>query len=97
MGSFVECDRQDALGQIIWSATQMRIPKGSGHYLGFEVSKEGIRTSPEKVKAILDLPRLQSTHDIRSFSELTLYYRKFIRGFSQIAKPLTDLTRDKVV
>ena len=66
-------------------------------YLGFEVSQEGIRTSPEKVKSILDWPRPQSTHDIRSFCGLASYYRKFIRGFSQLAKPLTDLTRDKVV
>ena len=65
-------------------------------YLGLEVGKEGIRTSPEKVKAILDWPRPQSTHDIQSFLGLALYYRKFIRGFSQIAKPLTDLTRDKI-
>ena len=34
-------------------------------YLGSEVGKDGIRTSPEKVKAILDWPRSQSTHDIR--------------------------------
>ena len=49
------------------------------------------------MKAILDWPRPQTTHDIRSFLGLASYYRKFIRGFSQIAKPLTDLTRDKVV
>ena len=60
-------------------------------------SQEGIHTSPEKVKAILDWPRPQSTHDIRSFLGLASYYRKFIRGFSQLAKPLTDLTRDKVI
>ena len=49
------------------------------------------------MKAILDCPRPQSIHDIRSFLGLASYYRKFIRGFSQLAKPLTDLTRDKVV
>ena len=65
-------------------------------YLGFEVGRDGIRTSPEKVKAILDWPRPRSVHDIRSFLGLVSYYRKFIRGFSQLAKPLTDLTRDKV-
>ena len=65
-------------------------------YLGFEVGHEGIRTSPEKVRAILDWPRPQSVHDIRSFLGLASYYRKFIRGFSQLAKPMTDLTRDKV-
>ena len=49
------------------------------------------------MKAILNWPRPQSTHDIRSLLGLASYYRKFIRGFSQLAKPLTDLTRDKVV
>ena len=47
------------------------------------------------MKAILDWPRPQTVHDIRSFLGLASYYRKFIRGFSQIAKPLTDLTREK--
>ena len=66
-------------------------------YLGFEVSKDGIHASPEKVKAVIDWPRPQSVHDIRSFLGLASYYRKFIKGFSQFAKPLTDLARDKVV
>ena len=65
-------------------------------YLGFEVSKNGIHTSPEKVKAVLDWPRPQTVHNIRSFLGLASYYRKFIKGFSQVAKPLTDLTGDKV-
>ena len=65
-------------------------------YLGFEVGRDGIRTSPEKVRAILDWPRPQSTHDVSSFLVLASYYRKFIRGFSQLAKPLTELTKEKV-
>ena len=65
-------------------------------YLGFQVGREGIRTSPEKVRAILDWPWPQSVHDVRSFLGLASYYRKFIRGFSQLTKPMTDLTRDKV-
>ena len=70
--------------------------KSKVDYLGFEVGHDGIRTSPEKVNAILDWPRPLSVHDIRSFLGLASYYRKFIKGFSQLAKPLTDLTRDKV-
>ena len=65
-------------------------------YLGFEVGHDGIRTSPEKVRAILDWPRPQSVHDVRSYLGLASYYRKFIKGFSQLAKPMTDLTRDRV-
>ena len=65
-------------------------------YLGFEVGNDGIRTSPEKVRAILGWPRPQSMQDVRSFLGLASYYRKFIRGFSQLARPMTDLTRAKV-
>ena len=65
-------------------------------YLGFEVSKDGIHASPEKVKAVLDWPRPQSMHNIRSFWGLASYYCKFIKGFSELAKLLTDLTGDKV-
>ena len=48
------------------------------------------------MKAVLDWPRPQSVHDIRSFLGLASYYRKFIKGFSQLEKPLTDLTKEKV-
>ena len=44
----------------------------------------------------MDWPRPQSTHDVRSFLGLASYYHKFIRGFSQLAKPLTNLTKEKV-
>ena len=51
------------------------------------MSKEGIRTSPEKVTAILDWPWPQFMHNIRSFLGLASYYRKFVCGFSQLENP----------
>ena len=65
-------------------------------YLGFEVGHDGIRTSLEKVRAILDWARPQPVHDARSSLGLASYYCKFIKGFSQLAKPMTDPNRDKV-
>ena len=56
----------------------------------FEVSKDGIHASPEKVKAVVDWPWPQSVHDIRSFWGFASYYRKFIKGLLQLAKPLID-------
>ena len=62
-------------------------------YLGFEVSSEGVHANPEKVKAIVEWPTPSNVKDVRSFLGLASYYRKFIRGFSELAKPLTNLTK----
>ena len=60
------------------------------------MSSQGIQPSPEKVRTIVEWPRLQSVKDVRSFLGLASFYRKFIKQFSLKARPLTDLTKDKV-
>ena len=92
---------QHELDKLCWAKLCGRLHiceflKDKVDYLGFEVGHDGIRTSAEKVRAILDWPRPQSVHDVRSYVGLASYYRKFIKGFSQLAKPMTDLTRDRV-
>lgn len=62
-------------------------------YLGHIVSGDGIRVDPKKIKCINEWPRPQSIHEIRSFLGLCSYYRKFIRNFSYIALPLTNLLK----
>ena len=65
-------------------------------YLGFDVSYQGIQPSPEKVRTIVEWPQLKSVKDVRSFLGLAGFYRRFIKNFSLKARPLTDLTREKV-
>ena len=60
-------------------------------FLGHIVSKEGISTCPEKVHAVQEWPMPKTINDLRSFLGFVGYYRKFIKGFSQIAKPLNSL------
>ena len=61
------------------------------HYLGHVVSKLGIETDQTKIEAIRAWPRPQTVTDVRSFLGFTNYYRKFIRKYAQVAKPLNLL------
>ena len=62
-------------------------------FLGHVVSAAGVAVIPDKIQAILDWPTPKSVKDIRSFLGLAGYYRRFIEGFSKIAKALTDLLK----
>lgn len=61
-------------------------------FLGHRVSGEGVSVDSEKVKAIEEWQRPSMVSEVRSFLGLAGYYRKFVKNFSSIAKPLTKLT-----
>ena len=64
---------------------------------GYIVSKGGVRTDPDKVKAVANMKKPSTFTEVRSFLGLSSYYRKLIKDYSKIAKPLFDLTKkDKV-
>lgn len=65
------------------------------NYLGHVVSGDGIAVDPEKIRAVVEWPVPKDKHEIRSFLGLCTYYRRFVLGFADIAKPLTRLTEDK--
>ena len=65
--------------------------KQSVNYLGHVISRDGVSTDPEKVRAVEEWPVPQSTKDVRSFIGLASYYRRYIHGFAKIAQPLHRL------
>lgn len=62
-------------------------------YLGHIVSERGVETDPEKIESLKTWPRPKDLRELRSFLGFSGYYRRFIKGYSSIVRPLNDLTR----
>ncbi|KAL0282359.1 UNVERIFIED_CONTAM: Retrovirus-related Pol polyprotein from transposon [Sesamum angustifolium] len=62
-------------------------------FLGHIVERGRIRMDPKKVQAIEEWRPPSDVHDLRSFLGLANYYRRFVKGYSEIARPLTDLLK----
>ena len=62
-------------------------------YLGHEVGQKGIRPSLSKVQALHDWKIPTDLTGVKSFLGFTSFYRRYIRNYSDVAKPLTELTK----
>ena len=64
----------------------------SVRYLGHIVSRSGVQTDPEKISALKTWPVPQTLRELKSFLGFAGYYRRFVKGYSSIVKPLHSLT-----
>lgn len=64
-------------------------------YLGHTITRDGLKPNTDKIDAILNYPLPKTTTEIKSFLGLLGYYRKFIRDFARITKPMTLCLKKK--
>jgi len=65
-------------------------------FLGVVIGPDRIEMEKEKVDGVLSWPEPKNVKDIRKFLGLTNYYRRFIKNFAQVARPMNVLTRKDV-
>ncbi|GJX81908.1 putative reverse transcriptase domain-containing protein [Tanacetum coccineum] len=65
-------------------------------FLGHVIDRQGIHVDPAKIESIKDWASPKTPTEIHQFLGLAGYYRRFIKGFSKIVMPMTNLTQKKV-
>lgn len=66
-------------------------------YLGVTLSAGSVRPSARKINALTQAPLPTDVKSVRQFMGLASYFRRFIKGFSEIAAPITALLRKNIV
>ncbi|KAH0602480.1 uncharacterized protein H6S33_008819, partial [Morchella sextelata] len=65
-------------------------------YLGLIIEPNGIKMDPKKVETVKNWTVPKTVKDVQAFLGFANFYRRFIRGFSEMASPLTRLTRKDI-
>jgi hypothetical protein len=65
-------------------------------YLGHIINEQGVQVHQENIRAILDWPTPKNIIELRGFFGLCSYYKRFLRGFSKLEAPITNLTKKGV-
>lgn len=82
---------RDANMQLKWSKAQFAAT--SVRFLGHVVDRHGLRTDPDKVRAVAEPPAPRAVPELRSQLGLLSYFRRHIREFALLAAPLHALLR----
>lgn len=64
-------------------------------YLCHNVSHEGFKLNPKKIKVVREWPISKTLYKLKGFLRLKRYYHKFVKNYGQIATPLTKIFKKK--
>lgn len=77
--------------------SKCKLFKSSVTFLGFFLSKDGIKPDPSNIEKIANWPVPENPTHVRQFMGLCSYYRRFVKEFSRISAPLFSLTHVEVI
>ena len=72
--------------KCVWKAREVE-------FLGYIIGREGVKMSSDKVDAVLKWKNPESLTEVQSFLGFANFYRRFIKDYSRVARPLTELTK----
>ena len=62
-------------------------------YLGYLISEHGLKPDPSKCETVRNVARPRCVKEVRQFPGLISYYHRFVKGYSEIARPIYDMTK----
>jgi hypothetical protein len=80
--------------QFYCKPSKCQFAKAELKYLGHIVGRHGLKVDPAKIEKVQNWPRPRTVTKVRSFLGLATYFRRFIQGFSALARPLHRLTQN---
>lgn len=82
--------------KLLLNAEKCSLLRTSVVYLGHIIRRDGVTPDPSKIEAVMKFPTPKNVKDLKSFLGLAGYYRRFIKNFAKIAKPLNSLFKEGI-
>ncbi|EFY87299.1 pol protein [Metarhizium acridum CQMa 102] len=82
--------------KLLVEASKCQFHQNTVHFLGYVLTHGEIRMSPDKIKTIKEWPTPKNLKEVRGFTAFVNFYRKFLSGYGDISRPLTNLTKKEV-
>jgi len=84
------------MDDVIINLSKCQVLKRKVNFLGYVVESGTFKPGIEKTQAVADFPIPSDKKGVQKFLELTSYFRRFVEGYTVIAKPLSDMLRKEV-